>query len=380
MFSANYSATGPETCLFCPAGQWSPEGSANCNLCPPNSRTMGISGLVTDCVCDRGYTGPSGSTCVACAAGSYKGTTGPDACTACPALMSSFSARERATDCWCVPGYVKVSGACVQMIPRVTQIAGTLKGVSGGASPLEIQNATEKLRRSIAAELNIAIELVQVDLVQNSSDQVQVLLFARSETEMTLLERKVRFAIQAPTVANLPFILVPIGNSSVVEPRVVLITIDVHHASGFASRESEMLLAVTSEMSEYFGVPAWDMSYTFDESMVMDIPRVILSVRTFTHDEYVRVLAAANALLAQGNVSLPEMRVQVLTVADAGPSGLNATYAMIRQDGTPMSRDEVQAANETLLTQLSWFYNVPAYDVSVVERKLENICYKNTSY
>jgi len=266
------------------------------------------------------------------------------------------------------------------MIPRVTQIAGTLKGVSGSASPLEIQNATENLRRSIAAQLNIAIELVQVDLVQNSSDQVHVLLFARSETEVTLLERKVRFAIQATTATHLPFRLVSIGNSSVGEPRVVLITIDVHHESRFASRESEMLFAVTSEMSEYFGVPAYDMSYTFDESMGMDIPRVILSVGTSTHDEYVRVLAAANALLAQGNVSLPEMRVQVVTVGDAGPSGLNATYAMIRLDGTPMSRDEVQAANETLLTQLSWYYNVPAYDVSVIERKLENICYKNTSY
>ena len=266
------------------------------------------------------------------------------------------------------------------MIPRVTQIAGTLKGVSGSASPLEIQNATEQLRRSIAAQLNIPIELVQVDLVQNSSNQVQVLLFARSETEMALLERKVRFAIQATTATNLPFRLVSIGNSSVGEPRVVLITIDIHHESRFASRESEMLFAVTSEMSEYFGVPVYDMSYTFDESMGMDIPRVILSVRTSTYAEYVRVLAAANALLAQGNVSLPEMRVQVLTVGDAGPSGLNATYALIRQDGTPMSGDEGRAANATLVRQLSWFYNVPAYDVSVIERKLENICYKNTSY
>jgi hypothetical protein len=266
------------------------------------------------------------------------------------------------------------------MIPRITQIAGTMQDVSGSASPQEIQNATQQLRKRLAEELNVPMELVQVDLVQNTSNQVQVLLFARSETEMTLLERKVRFAIQVTTATNLPFLLVSIGNSSFGEPRIVLVTIDIHHESGFASRESEMLFAVTSEMSEYFGVPVYDMSYTFDESMGMDVPRVILSVRTSTHDEYVRVLAAANALLAQGNVSLPEMIVQVLTVADAGPSGLNTTYALIGHDGEPVSRDEVQAANETLLTMMTWFYNVPAYDVSVVERELKNICFNNTSY
>lgn len=380
MYSVNYSAISPETCKYCPAGQWSPEGSANCNLCPANSRTLGVSGLITDCVCNHGYTGPSGSTCVACAAGLYKDVTGPDVCTACPALMSSFPGTERAADCWCVPGYVKVSGVCVEMIPRVTQITGTLKDITSDASPTEIQNATEKLRINVAAQLNIAIELVQVDLVQNSSNQVQVLLFARSETEVALLEQKVRFAREPPRPTLLPFLLVPIGNSSVGEPRVVLITVDIHHEARFASRESEMLFAVTEGMSENLDVAADDISYVFDESMDMDIPRVIMSVRTPTYDEYVRVLAAAYALLAQGNVIMPEMTVQVLTVGDAGPSGLNATYALIRQDGAPMAGHEVSAANETLVRQLSWYYDVPAYDVSVIERKLENICFKNTSY
>ena len=380
MYSLNFSAISPETCKYCPAGQWSPEGSANCNLCPANSRTLGVSGLITDCVCNRGYTGPSGSTCVACAVGLYKDVTGPDACTACPALMSSFPGTERATDCWCVSGYVKVSGVCVEMIPRVTQITGTLKDITSNASSTEIQNATEKLRRNISEQLNIAIELVQVDLVQNSSNQVQVLLFARSETEVTLLDRKVRFAREPPRPTLLPFLLVPIGNSSIGEPRVVLITVDIHHEARFVSRESEMLFTVTEGMSETLDVDAHDISYVFDESMHTDIPRVIMSVRTSTYEEYVRVLAAANALLAQGNVSMPEMTVQVLTVGDAGPSGLNATYALIRQDGTPMEEHEVSAANETLVRQFSWYYDVPAYDVSVIERKLENICFKNTSY
>jgi hypothetical protein len=45
-----------------------------------------------------------------------------------------------------------------------------------------------------------------------------------------------------------------------------------------------------------------------------------------------------------------------------------------------MEEHEVSAANETLVRQFSWYYDVTAYDVSVIERKLENICFKNTSY
>ena len=38
LYSVNYGAIGSETCLSCPLGQWSPEGSPNCNVCPANSR------------------------------------------------------------------------------------------------------------------------------------------------------------------------------------------------------------------------------------------------------------------------------------------------------------------------------------------------------
>jgi hypothetical protein len=101
--------------------------------------------------------------------------------------MSSFPATERVTDCWCVSGYTKVAGVCVQMVPRPIQLSGTLEGVSNTSSPAEIQNATEQLRRSIAAQFNVAEELVQVDRIANSSN-VQVLLFARSEAEVALQE------------------------------------------------------------------------------------------------------------------------------------------------------------------------------------------------
>jgi hypothetical protein len=64
-------------------------------------------------------------------------------------------------------------------------------------------------------------------------------------------------------------------------------------------------------------------------------------------------------------VTLPELRMDVLTVGDAGPSGLNFTHALVRADGSPMSGAEVQASLQAIIRQLSWFYNVPEYDVSV---------------
>jgi len=362
MYSLNYSAISPETCKYCPQGQWSPEGSANCNLCPAHSRTLNVSGRVTDCVCDAGYIGPGGSTCVACAAGLYKDISGPDGCASCPALMSSFPATERATDCWCVSGYTKVSGVCVQMVPRPIQISGTLEGVSNTSSPAEIQNATEQLRRSIAAQFNVAIELVQVDPVANSSS-VQVLLFARSEAEAALLESKVSLATAAPTQSSLPFLLLATGGATVGEPRTVRVTVDLHFTG--TSSQSEALFAVTTELSEYFDVPAYDLSYTFDGSADADAPRVTVSIRTSTPDQFARVMAAAEGLLAEGTLTLPETTLAVVAVSDAGPSGLNFTHALIRADGSPMSGDEVQTSLQTVIRQLSWFYNVPESAVSV---------------
>ena len=65
-------------------------------------------------------------------------------------------------------------------------------------------------------------------------------------------------------------------------------------------------------------------------------------------------------------MTLPELWIDVLAVGDSGPSGLNFTLTLIRADGSVMSGAEVQAAVQVLVRQLSWFYNVPVYDVSVV--------------
>jgi len=371
-YSAQAGASA--ACSVCPVEAWSPQGSANCNLCPVHSHRLGIAGSVTDCVCDRGHTGPSGSTCAECAVGFYKNITGPNACTSCPALMSSFSATERVTDCWCVSGYIKVSGACVQMVPRPIQISGTLEGVSGNSSAAQIEDATLALRRSIATQLNVPLELVEVTRAANSSSEVTVLVFARSESEVTLLQRKVTLVTSAPKPTSLPFALLPTGNSSVGEPRVVELTVDVRFESEDPVRQREALFALITKMSEYFNVSAGDITYSFNASAGTETRRVIISVRTASHDEFEWVATTAQALLEQGNVTVPELSVTVSDVGDAGPSGLNFTHALMGADGSPMSEDEVKTSLPALVRQLSWFYNVPESDVRVVVTANATVC------
>ena len=325
-------------------------------------------------MCDPGYIGPGGSTCVACAAGLYKNITGPQGCVSCPALESSFPGTVRATDCWCVSGYIKVSGACVQMVPRPIQISGTLQGVSGNSSAAQIENATLALRRSIATQLNVPLELVEVQRAVNSSSEVTVLVFARSESEVDLLQRKVGLATSAPNQTSLAFSLLPTGNISVGEPHTVIFTVDLRFEGDDPSGEREALFALTTEMSEYFDVPLSAISYTIEQSADTDTRRVTISVKTPTKDEFLRVLTTAEDLLEQGNVTLPGVSVTVLDVSESEPSGLNFTHALVRADGSPMSADEVQASLPALVRQLSWFYNVPESDVSVVVSANASVC------
>jgi hypothetical protein len=105
MYSVNYGAIGSETCLSCPLGQWSPEGSPNCNFGPANSRAPAGSGSITKCLCDAGYTGADGSTCVPCEVGTYKDTSGSGACSACPANAVSVSGSASVDACSCIAGH-----------------------------------------------------------------------------------------------------------------------------------------------------------------------------------------------------------------------------------------------------------------------------------
>ena len=383
MYSLNYSAISPETCKFCPAGQWSPEGSANCNLCPVHSHTLNVSGLITDCVCDPGYIGPGGSTCVACAAGLYKDITGPEGCVACPALTSSFPGTERATDCWCVSGYIKVSGACVQMIPRPLQISGSLEGVSGSSSAAQIQNATQQLQRSIAAQLNVAIELVQVNRVANSSSAVQVLVFARSETELSMLQQKVTLSTAAPSTTSLPFILLHNSNSSLAEARLNF-TNALLRADGSAMSGAEVqtsLPALQQQLSVYYNVPQSSISLSVIPNTTAC--RTVNATVKCTNNTYsVSVIIAPTIAVSLANLqqkysvasdTLTAPRALVLqlpfeldNVFYYSPSGISDFYIeteLYDLAGAPLSNTQIAQSVELLSWQLGEFF---AVDVSRV--------------
>ena len=113
LYSVNYQAEANETCLSCPLGQWSPEGSVYCEVCPANSAALPAMGRIVDCACDVGYTGPGGGPCVKCAVGKYKNTTGSWACSMCPAYTSSPLGSVALGDCFCVAGFSGPNGvAC----------------------------------------------------------------------------------------------------------------------------------------------------------------------------------------------------------------------------------------------------------------------------
>ena len=236
LYSADYGATGSETCLACPLGQWSPEGSPSCNLCPVNSLAAATSGSQTDCTCNAGYTGPNGGVCSACAAGEYKTATGPSGCVSCPAgaystvagassatvctscLAGTYSATAGASsasvctsclagtystnattcitcpansnspnasssvsNCTCSSGYANIADVCTAVIAQAVQIRGTLTAVTTDSSPEDIAAAISQFRYQIAAKLGIPVGLVQVERTYLNSGR------ALLSTEITIV-------------------------------------------------------------------------------------------------------------------------------------------------------------------------------------------------
>ena len=129
LYSVNYQATDNETCLSCPAGQWSPEGSSVCMMCPENSAAPPGMGRIVDCACNVGYTGPGGGPCAQCEVGKYKNFTGSWPCVMCPAYTSSPLASVNLGDCFCIAGFSGANG-----LPCTACGIGKYKAVSGTSS------------------------------------------------------------------------------------------------------------------------------------------------------------------------------------------------------------------------------------------------------
>ena len=88
---------GSSGCELCQAGKFSTASGAisesTCQSCPANSVSLAGSSVITACECDRGYTGPDGGTCQACAQGKYKEITGSQHCTGCIAACMCLSSQ-----------------------------------------------------------------------------------------------------------------------------------------------------------------------------------------------------------------------------------------------------------------------------------------------
>jgi hypothetical protein len=84
--NAGYTGPNGGTCVACMTGKYkSVTGSALCSDCPSDTQSGPGSTALTSCVCNPGFTGPDGGTCSACVAGKYKSVTGSVACTNCSA-------------------------------------------------------------------------------------------------------------------------------------------------------------------------------------------------------------------------------------------------------------------------------------------------------
>jgi len=106
--NAGYAPAG-STCSACAAGTYKQAvGTDSCTACGQASTSDAASVLSSQCVCNTGYTGPNGGTCVACDSGTYKNKKGSDGCAKCPASSTSSRAAEM---CVCNAGYSKSGGA-----------------------------------------------------------------------------------------------------------------------------------------------------------------------------------------------------------------------------------------------------------------------------
>ncbi|KAJ1464612.1 hypothetical protein T484DRAFT_1572808, partial [Baffinella frigidus] len=106
---------GSAACTFCDADTYSTAvgavGPGVCGECPEHTRADAGSGLLTDCTCRAGYTGPDGTACSPCSPGTFKTETGTGVCTDCMAdTYSITSGAGVVKNCTCRAGYTGDDG------------------------------------------------------------------------------------------------------------------------------------------------------------------------------------------------------------------------------------------------------------------------------
>jgi hypothetical protein len=135
--------TDDDVCLSCQPNSYCDMDGAY--PCPLHSNSSAFSKVITDCICQAGYTGMNGTECTACAPGTYKdvvgdglcelcsggkysGVAGSSGCESCPANTSMLQESPGQThgDCVCDAGYVQTNSSGCQACA-----AGTYKTMRG---------------------------------------------------------------------------------------------------------------------------------------------------------------------------------------------------------------------------------------------------------
>jgi hypothetical protein len=110
--NAGYEGVHGDTCVLCAAGKYENEAHV-CVDCPDNSDSESGSSSVFDCKCDAGFTGSHGGPCSACATGTYKTNIGSAICSPCNVHATTLQdASTLATDCLCEAAYTLIDSTC----------------------------------------------------------------------------------------------------------------------------------------------------------------------------------------------------------------------------------------------------------------------------
>lgn len=110
--NAGYEGVHGDTCVLCPAGKYENDAHV-CVDCPDNSDSESGASTVFDCKCNAGFTGPHGGPCTACATGTYKINAGSAICTSCNLHATTLQdASTLATDCLCEAAYTLIDSSC----------------------------------------------------------------------------------------------------------------------------------------------------------------------------------------------------------------------------------------------------------------------------
>jgi hypothetical protein len=92
-------------CTLCAQGKYSTVTATifndSCQDCPFYTYSVVGIGLLTNCTCNKGYTGPDGMECAACRAGTYKDVIGSALCSLCSGFMSPALPAPHRNWFWC---------------------------------------------------------------------------------------------------------------------------------------------------------------------------------------------------------------------------------------------------------------------------------------